>query len=76
MPALSDKPLQHVHFRIYKEDAERLQALFGHTHGGVNRAVRAALHSFLNHNYATLHAKIDEIERGTQAQAQEQSDAK
>ena len=73
MPAKSDRPLTHVHWRVYTEDVERLHALFAHDHGAMSRAIRAMVHSFLNHNYATLHAKIDELE-GRQQHGQDSSD--
>jgi hypothetical protein len=72
MPNISEKPLAHVHWRVYKEDLDRLKAMFGTDHGGMNRAVRAMLHSWLNMNYAKLHAAIDEIEAQQAAQIDEE----
>lgn len=61
MPKISEKPLEAIQVRLFKEDLDALRALYAGQFG-VNRAIRSIVHTFVTHTQATANRQIDEQE--------------
>lgn len=69
MPKISDKPLEAIQVRLFKEDLDALRALYAGQFG-VNRAIRSIVHSFVTQTQATANRQID----ANEADAMEHTD--
>lgn len=58
MPKISEKPLEAIQVRLFKEDLDALRALYAGQFG-VNRAIRSIVHTFVTHTQATANRQID-----------------
>ena len=61
MPKITDKPLEAIQVRLFKEDLDVLRNLY-RGQFGVNRAIRTIVHSFINQTEAKANKTIDEYE--------------
>ena len=61
MPKITDKPLEAIQVRLFKEDLDMLRHLYKGSFG-VNRAIRSIVHTFVTQTQATANARIDEQE--------------
>jgi hypothetical protein len=70
MPKITDKELESVLVRLFKEDLVVLRRLYKGSFG-VNRAIRTIVHTFVTQTTAIANAEID----GTPAAAEAEGEA-
>ena len=61
MPKITDKPLKLIQVRIFEEDYTELRRLYSRD-VGVNKAIRAMVHSFLTNTNGNINEAIDKLE--------------
>ena len=64
MPKITDKPLEAIQVRLFKEDLNALRRLYSGTFG-VNKAIRTIIHTFVTQTQAKANAAIDAQENMT-----------
>lgn len=71
MPKITDKPLEAIQVRLFKEDLDILRQLYAGQFG-VNRVIRTIVHTFVNQTQAKANQAIDELE--SQLKLEEEAD--
>lgn len=59
MPKITDKELEAIQVRLFKEDLDYLRQLYGGQQFGVNRVIRTVVHSFVTQAAAEANRNID-----------------
>jgi hypothetical protein len=61
MPKITDKPLEAIQLRLFKDDLDELRLLYAGQFG-VNKAIRTIVHSFINQVRSKAAKAIDNTE--------------
>ena len=61
MPKISDKPLIRTHVRLWAEDVEALDQMFGSGDLSRSKAIRDIVHEYVKHTRVRAQAEIDSI---------------
>lgn len=61
MPKITEKPLEAIQVRLFKEDLDVLRTLYKGSFG-VNKAIRTIVHSFVAQSAARANKVIDALE--------------
>jgi hypothetical protein len=61
MPKITEKDLELIQVRLFKDDLMTLRRLYAGSFG-VNKAVRTIVHTFVTQTLATANAEIDATE--------------
>jgi hypothetical protein len=62
LPKITDKELEAIQVRLFKDDLNYLRKLYGGQQFGVNKVIRTIVHTFVTQTIDSANRAIDTIE--------------